>query len=73
MEITKGSLVLDMVELILIIEDFRKIEYFLDETSLEKLTKETLEIGNEIMNDREEIIKYINQQDDIDIDVSDLM
>ncbi|MFT5119846.1 MAG: putative NACHT family NTPase [Psychrobacter glaciei] len=55
------------------IEDFRKIEYFLDETSLEKLTKETLEIGNEIMNDREEIIKYINQQDDIDIDVSDLM
>lgn len=55
------------------IEDFRKIEYFLDETSLEKLTKETLEIGNEIMNDREEIIKYLNQQDDIDIDVSDLM
>ena len=55
------------------IEDFRKIEYFLDETSLEKLTKETLEIGNEIINDREEIIKYLNQQDDIDIDVSDLM
>lgn len=55
------------------IEGFEKIECHLDEVSLEKLTKETLEIGNEIINNREEIINYINQQDDIDIDVSDLM
>lgn len=55
------------------IENFKKIECYLDEISLEKLTKETLEIGNEIINNREEIINYINQQDEIDIDVSDFM
>lgn len=63
----------DMDEIDFKIENFKKIEYHLDEVSLGKLTKETLEIGNEIINNREEIINYINQQDDIDIDVSELM
>ena len=61
----------EMDEMNFKIESFKKIEYHLDEVNLRKLTKETLEIGNEIINDREEIINHINQQDDID--VSDFM
>lgn len=51
------------------IEDFEKIECNLNGFDLKKLKVEILEVSNKIINNREEIIKYINQQDDIDIDI----
>ncbi|MBF4490458.1 NACHT domain-containing protein [Psychrobacter sp. N25K4-3-2] len=57
------------------IEDFEKIEYNLGSFELVKLKEEILKLSNKIISNREEIIKYINQQDDIDIniDVSDII
>lgn len=59
----------DMSETRFKIEDFEKIECNLNGFELKKLKAEILEVSNKIINNREEIIKYINQQDDIDIDI----
>ena len=59
----------DMSETRFIIEDFEKIERNLNSFELKKLKVEILEVSNKIISKREEIIKYINQQDDIDIDI----
>lgn len=52
---------------------FKKIQDALNSNDLEKLINETITIGNEIIILRRKIEDYINQQDEIDIDVSDLM
>lgn len=59
----------DMSETRFKIEYFEKIECNLNGFELKKLKAEILEVSNKIINNREEIIKYINQQDDIDIDI----
>lgn len=54
-------------------KSFKKIQDTLNSNDLEKLINETIAVGNEIIILRREIEDYINQQDEIDIDVSDLM
>ena len=55
------------------VNSFKKIQDALNSNDLEKLINETIAVGNEIIILQREMEDYINQQDDIDIDVSDLM